>query len=91
LTSLVRNTAGKIIIQEMSIVIETGWEAVCAQEPFCREEKNSNDSLLVFCSCLYHWSFRIKTIARGVAITITVCEFLRSRICAANEAVERNY
>jgi hypothetical protein len=40
----------KKIIQEMSIMIETGWEAVCAQEPFCREEKNSNGSLLVFCS-----------------------------------------
>jgi hypothetical protein len=39
---------GKKIIQKMSIMIETGWEAVCAQEPFCREEKNSSDPLFVF-------------------------------------------
>ena len=27
--------------------------------------------------CLYHWSYRIKTIAKGITNIITVCEFLR--------------
>jgi hypothetical protein len=89
LTSLVRNTTGKKIIQEMSIMIENGWEAVGAQEPFCREENNSNDYLYSD-PCLYHWSFRIKTIARGIAIIITIYKFLRSRCCAGDEAMERN-